>query len=596
MAVEPRPGADEPLVQEGTPWVRIALSAITWLAAFAGVALLLAGAAILGFNDSLADQWKYALGGGTVLVGLWVYLARRSLQEAVSSRGARYSFGAVALVALIAGIAVALNVLGHRYDDRVDLTSNKRFSLADQSASIAGGLDRTVTVTAFFPSNSMEQGQFEDLMSSFEDHTTLLEVEVFDPIRAPMKAQEFEVNSNYGTVILRAGDDKQRLESDFGEEAFVNALVRLTAGTEHEICFSEGHGELDPDEDSSELGLGGIVIKLEGQNYVVRNINLLREGGVPESCEILVSADPEVDWLPAEREMVARHVAEGRSWILMLEPTHAPQLAADMARYGINVGDDLVLEANPNYQLVGGDPSYVLLDPDSFDFHPLTEAIKGGVILRLVRSVSKGDEVNGVNVQELARTSAYGWAETELGGEEMPEPTEGVDVIGNVPVMAVAEVAEAGAIAVGSTEVEASTGRVGLPEGLLGSEAEAEGDDGEQGATGDDTEAVEAAAPTTPATADVEAKAGGKVIVIGDVDFATNLLVDQASNQDLLLNTIAWLAGEEDQISIRPNEAAKGTLSMSFLQGLLVWMVCLFIMPGLAIVGALVTWRVRRAK
>ena len=85
--------------QNGPNWGRIALSVLTWAAAFFGVLLLVAASAILAFNDSLADQWKYAGAGGIALVGLWVYLARRSLQEAVSSRGARYSFGAVALVA-----------------------------------------------------------------------------------------------------------------------------------------------------------------------------------------------------------------------------------------------------------------------------------------------------------------------------------------------------------------------------------------------------------------------------------------------------------------------------------------------------------------
>ena len=225
MAVEPN------TPESGPNWGRMALSGLTWLAAFAGVALLLGATAILAFNDSLSDEWKYAAVGGVALVGLWVYLARRALQDAVSSRGARYSLGAMALIALVGGIVVALNVLAHRYDDRIDLTSTKRFSLAEQSASIAAGLDRTVKVTAFFPSGSMEESQFKDLMASFEDHTTLLEVETYDPVRAPLKAKAYDITSSYGTVILESGDDKQRLESDYGQEAFVNALVRLTAGT-----------------------------------------------------------------------------------------------------------------------------------------------------------------------------------------------------------------------------------------------------------------------------------------------------------------------------------------------------------------------------
>jgi len=584
---------------------RIALSLLTWFLAFAGVILLIAASAILGFADSLSDEWKYAAGIGSAFVGGWVYLARRSLQQAVSTRGARYSFGAVGLILLAAGVTVAINILAHRYDDRLDLTSTQRFSLAEQSASVVAGLDRTVEVTAFFRSGSLERSQFEDLMDSFEAHTTLLEVEYYDPIRAPMKAKEYGITSSYGTVVLQAGDDRQTLESDYGEEAFVNALIRLTAGIEHRVCFTEGHGELDPDEDSQPLGLGAVVLKLEGQNYVVEKTNLLRDGGVPASCEILIAADPEVDWLPAEREMLAAFVAGGGKFVLMLEPTHAPGLAADMSRYGIDIGDDIVLEANPNYQMAGADASYVLLDPTSFDFHKITSPIKGGVVLRLVRSVAKLDGVAGVNVQVLARTSEYGWAETKLSGDTMPEPTPGEDIVGKVPIMAVSEVTDPASITVGSFTVEA--GSRGLSDGLLGEaegEAEAEAEGGEAPGTNaeaaagpPDQEPVALPDEAPPATApEIIRKEGGKVLVIGDVDFATNELVDQLSNQDLLLNGVAWLAGEEDQVSIRPNEAAKGSMTMSILQGIFVWMICIIVMPGLAVVGALVTWRVRRSR
>jgi hypothetical protein len=271
-----------------------------------------------------------------------------------------------------------------------------------------------------------------------------------------------------------------------------------------------------------------------------------------------------------------------------------------MARYGIEIGDDIVLEANPNYQMAGTDASYVLLDPKSFDFHKITSPIKGGVVLRLVRSVAKLDGAAGVNVQELARTSEYGWAETKLSGDTMPEPTPGEDIVGKVPVMAVAEITDAASISVGSFTVDA--GSRGLADGLLGGNQAGDGeegpgtnDDAAAGPPDQDPVGLPEAAPPAEA-AQITRKDGGKVLVIGDVDFATNELVDQLSNQDLLLNGVAWLAGEEDQVSIRPNEAAKGSMTMSILQGIFVWMICIIVMPGLAVVGALVTWRVRRSR
>ena len=68
--------------------------------------------------------------------------------------------------------------------------------------------------------------------------------------------------------------------------------------------------------------------------------------------------------------------------MVMLEPLGTPNLAHDLARYGVKVGDDVVLEQNPNYQIMGGDPSYIILDKASFDMHPITEPIKAMALLR----------------------------------------------------------------------------------------------------------------------------------------------------------------------------------------------------------------------
>ena len=63
---------------------------------------------------------------------------------------------------------------------------------------------------------------------------------------------------------------------------------------------------------------------------------------------------------------------------------------------------------------------------------------------------------------------------------------------------------------------------------------------------------------------------------------------------DLFLNSVAWLVGEEDQISIRANEAAAGTMTMNLLQTFLVWMIALFVAPPLCLAGAFGTWMYRR--
>jgi len=573
----------------------------SWLLGVLGGFVVATFLAYATWSDTIGTSWAVAGGVGAVLIGVWIWLDRESLGRSMSTRGARFTWVSLAMVIMGLGIAAAANVLAYRYDKRWDVTASGVHTLSEQSVKVIKGLDRQVLVKAFFTSGSEEEGKFKDLIQSYEDQSDKIVVELHDPLREPMLAQKNDITSAYGTVVLTSGDDKQRLESDFGEEALTNAIIRLTSDKEHVICFTEGHEELDPDDDSQGTGMGVAVTKLEGQNYTVKKVLLARESKVPADCEVLVAADPQTDWLPSEREMAAAYVAGGGHFLLMLDPTHAPQLAADMTRYGIKVGDDIVIESNPNYQVVGGDASYIILDPSSFAQHAITSPIKGAVMMRVARSVARlpdDQQVKGIQVQELAHTSEYAWAETTLDGSTVPKADPGQDIIGKVPLMAVAEITDPSALRLGPISAPAAGETRDKPEVVDLAKAPAGAGATPQSATTPQTEETDTEVATAPASdtspAGVVRKKGGKVVVIGDSDFASNELIGQLSNLDLVLNTISWLSGEEDQVSIRPNAASSGGLSMNVIEGLVVWLASLLFLPGAAVVGAVATWRRRR--
>lgn len=568
----------------------------SWILGFLGGLAVLGFLAYAGLVDSIETPYAVAGGLGAALIGAWLWLDRESLGTWSAQRGTRYTGTAVFVAVLGFALAVAVNVLANRYDKRWDVTSTGRFSLSDQTISLVSALDQPITVTGFFTLESQaEKEKFQTLMEGYTQHSKQISFSVVDPVQDPVLAEQNKITSAYGTVILKRGEDTQRLESEFNEQAVTNAIVRLTSGKDHLVCFSEGHGELDPDDDQTASGLGASIVKLEGQNYTAKKVNLLRDGGFDATCEIAVIAAPQQDFLPAEREMLAAWLVGGGKAVVMLEPMGTPELAHDLARYGVKVGDDVVLEQNPNYQIMGGDPSYIILDKASFDMHPITEPIKAMALLRLARSVDKGADVAGLNVQVLAHTSEMAWAETTLDPSVPMQPDPGVDRVGSVPLAAVVEITDPSAITVGSRVLGSTGGGNPLMDALKkNAEGAAPADPAAPAAPADP-----AATPPAPAAPVAEAeptrKAGGKLVVYGDSDFAGNELVDQGNNQDLLLNTLAWLAGEGDQISIRTPEGANGSLSMNLVQGILMGFTTLLLAPGIAVGMAIGTWRKRRA-
>ncbi len=568
------------------------MGALSWLAGLAGFLLLvvygvayafLGADASLGLEGDAASNvalgvptWTHGVGAvGALLFGMFLASSWKSLKSASEDQGTARSTTALFGVALVFAVTIVLNIMGQRWDKRWDLTATKRYTLAEQSVDIAKGLNREIEVVAFFPAGSPEETNFKDLLTNYQRESTLLKVEFHDPYGDPLLAEKFKLTSTNGTVIMKAGESEQRLEFDFSEEAFTNALVKVASDKQHTLCAVGGHDEMNETDDQTATGIGVVVTKLQGQNYTVKRISLVDSPPTPESCEVTLLAGPRAELLPIERDRLAQYVAGGGHLVALLEPMSTPELAADFARYGVTVGNDVVIETDPGRQLSGGDPTFVLLTEDSFDLHPVTQKIKGGVVMRTVRSVQKGAELAGLDVQVIAHASQDSWGETSLAnGQIEARPDEGVDLIGKVPVAAAVEVRDPAA-------VRATTESASAPDAPT---------------TGEGAPSITVAAGATPSEplAPIPPKAGGKIVVFGDSDFAGNQMVLGAVNQDLFLNAVAWMAGEESQISIRANEAGKGKLTLDLVTTFLSAVVALVVVPGLTIAGAIGTWLMRR--
>ena len=555
------------------------MRAIGWLLAVLGGLCCLVWFLAYGlvWSDVIAELPVafHAIGGsGLLLIGGWLFLDWNSLKELGKDQTVGQAFTASFALLLGLAITVILNFLGYNWDYRKDLTTSKKYSLSDQSVEIATKLDREIEVQAFFVSGSPEASNFRELIQGYVEKTSLLKINYYDPYSDPLIAEKAGLTSASGTVILKAGEAEQRIEYDFNEEAITNALVKVTSTKSHTLCVVENHGEAAATDAGSPEGMGVVFGKLEKQNYTVRAVQLVAEQPTPESCEVLVLAGPKTDLLASEMDRVAAYVAGGGNLIALLNPIDAPLTAADMSRYGVRVANDVVVEPDPYRQIPGGGPTWVVLDPSSYAPHAITEKLNmGTAVLPLVRSVGKGAEIPGLTVTELARSTEAGWGETDLSGdpEKPSEPNEG-ELVGRVPLAVAVEVTDPAAVPVSMAPSPPAIAPVPAAEGAP---------------------VLPTVTPVVPAP-EVPKNAGGKVVVVGDADFASNQFATLGVNQDLFMNTVAWMADEANQISIRANEDKRGKLEIGVIQALVAALVALIGVPGLAAVGAVGTWMRRR--
>ena len=81
-----------------------------------------------------------------------------------------------------------------------------------------------------------------------------------------------------------------------------------------------------------------------------------------------------------------------------------------------------------------------------------------------------------------------------------------------------------------------------------------------------------------------------RIVAIGDSDFAANYAIRIQGNQDLFLNTINWLAQQENLISIRPKAPSDSRLTITQRQATAVMWMSLLAIPALVFGTGVYTW------
>jgi ABC-type uncharacterized transport system involved in gliding motility auxiliary subunit len=81
-----------------------------------------------------------------------------------------------------------------------------------------------------------------------------------------------------------------------------------------------------------------------------------------------------------------------------------------------------------------------------------------------------------------------------------------------------------------------------------------------------------------------------RFVTIGDSDFAANYAIRIQGNQDLFLNTVNWLAQQENLISIRPKAPSDSRLTMTQQQATAVLFMSLLVVPALVFGTGVYTW------
>ena len=105
----------------------------------------------------------------------------------LKSRQTRYTAYAGTYILVILAVLGAVNFLANRYDKSYDSTSNKQFSLSDQTIKVVGNLKNDVKLTYFDETTRFPQAR--DLLDRYSALSPKFKVEFIDPVKKPQQAK-----------------------------------------------------------------------------------------------------------------------------------------------------------------------------------------------------------------------------------------------------------------------------------------------------------------------------------------------------------------------------------------------------------------------
>lgn len=440
----------------------------------------------------------------------------------------------------LAGVLVALgcvDALAERANVRFDLTPQQRYTLSPHARRILDGLGRDVEVLAFVRSGDPRNEATSDLLERLAEASPHVRQRLVDVNRNPALARRYGVDS-YGAVAVATPERFRRI-SEAREDLIVGALMDLGRAGPKVIGFAAGHGEVAWRDDDRARGLSTLTRGLRDDGFELRDVPL--DHAIADDVDVLVIAGGATPWGDAELDRLAALLGRGGSLLVLLDPRQAPELASWLGERGITPGANVVLD--PENRLYGGEGvSIEARAPASWDggreLLPsstlVTRALDAGVLLSSARALDLGAEA-----QPLLESGSDSWATRAIDGAE-----EGVaefdaerDVRGPLVVAAARELPPLGA-----------------------------------------------------------ARRGGRLLVVGDVDVATNRFVDFLANRQMLQAAIAWLVGEEDLIALRPERKQSGTkqLLLSAGQANMALLLGVVVVPGASLLLAGVLYVRRR--
>ncbi len=346
----------------------------------------------------------------------------KNIAASFTTRSFRVGGYSVAAAAIVVAIAVVVNMLAAALPaslTQIDTTSNRLFTLSEQTEKLVGGLQQEVTIY-WVVRNGYEEAYIESLLDQYKSLSDQVRVIKKDPDVNPTFTQQYTDSFTENSLIVESGERYRYVDyndifvldyysyyysgvanwSFYGENEITSAIDYVVSQDLPKVYQLTGHGEADLSSTFSSA--------VEDENIDLEQLSLLTQETVPEDASCILINTPQSDISQEEKDKLLEYLGNGGNLLLITDPPqegNLTNLEELMAYYGVTTATGVVVEGDQNHY-VWGMPYYLLPDIGS---HTITSPLNENgyyVLLPIAQGLIVQENLRDtLTVSELLTTS-----------------------------------------------------------------------------------------------------------------------------------------------------------------------------------------------
>lgn len=334
----------------------------------------------------------------------------------------------ILLVVIILAFFIGVTVLMQKLElTPIDLTEDKLFTLTDESKEQVKNIDKDINI--YFVGYSDDDSTL-DLAKQYTKVNDKIKVEAVTSTDRPDLVEKYGIETDSEGIIVESGSQYKVLASsdlytydsttyesiNVAEEKLTAAIKSVAVEELPKVYFLSGYSSF-----SLTNGMQYLSMYLENEVNEIETLDILSKGKIPDDCDTLVIATPEIDFDDIATNAITDYINKGGNilWLnaAMAQNKELTNVNKILAMYGINPFEVGIIRETDSSKMVSNSPDLIMPEIQYSDVTSKIYDSEGVIFINATKiNVASDEELETLNVTktELIKTSENAYFRTNF--------------------------------------------------------------------------------------------------------------------------------------------------------------------------------------